>query len=71
MYASEDLISFVPDRPGHDRKYAVNTDRAFDFLNWEAKKSFLDGIHDVIYDVASRLDMLKKLKKIRNKRLAG
>jgi len=71
MYASHDLISFVPDRPGHDRRYSVCWDKVYDVLNWQPIKKFEDGLHDVIYDVASRLGMLKKLKNIRNKRLAG
>ena len=35
-----DLITFVPDRLGHDKRYAINYDKLKHELNWEAKFDF-------------------------------
>ena len=35
-----ELIEFVEDRPGHDKKYAINSNKIFLELNWKAKKHF-------------------------------
>lgn len=40
----EDLITFVTDRPGHDRRYAVNTGKISRELGWEPRESFASGI---------------------------
>jgi len=34
------LITFVPDRPGHDRRYALNVTRAHSMLDWSTQFSF-------------------------------
>ena len=44
----EELISFVPDRPGHDLRYAVDCSKIRTELGWSAKKSFKDGIKDTL-----------------------
>ena len=35
------LITFVPDRPGHDRRYAMDITKIKRELGWTPKKSFL------------------------------
>lgn len=45
---SEDLIKFVADRPGHDRRYAINAEKIKNELGWEPKVSFEDGIKQTI-----------------------
>ncbi|HEX8949062.1 MAG TPA: dTDP-glucose 4,6-dehydratase, partial [Dissulfurispiraceae bacterium] len=35
-----DLISFVSDRPGHDRRYAINCDKAKAELGWRQEHTF-------------------------------
>jgi dTDP-glucose 4,6-dehydratase len=37
---SEDLIEFVKDRPGHDKRYAINSNKIRNELGWEARHSF-------------------------------
>jgi dTDP-glucose 4,6-dehydratase len=37
---SEDLITFVPDRPGHDRRYAMDASKASRELGWVPKADF-------------------------------
>ena len=39
-----DLIEFVPDRPGHDRRYAICADKLAGELGYRAETSFADGI---------------------------
>ncbi len=39
-----DLRTFVTDRPGHDRRYAMNCDRIGAELGWRPKHSFADGL---------------------------
>jgi dTDP-glucose 4,6-dehydratase len=40
----ESLIRFVPDRPGHDRRYAMNTDKARRELGWSPTVTFAEGL---------------------------
>jgi dTDP-glucose 4,6-dehydratase len=42
------LISFVGDRPGHDRRYAINCDKIKKELGWKQKHSFEDGLRSTI-----------------------
>lgn len=35
-----DLMAFVPDRPGHDRRYAINCDKLKRELGWSPKHDF-------------------------------
>jgi dTDP-glucose 4,6-dehydratase len=37
---SEDLITFVRDRPGHDRRYAMDPAKAREELGWEPRADF-------------------------------
>ncbi|TFH66737.1 MAG: dTDP-glucose 4,6-dehydratase [Gemmatimonadales bacterium] len=37
---AESLITFVPDRPGHDRRYAMDCSKARRELDWEARADF-------------------------------
>jgi dTDP-glucose 4,6-dehydratase len=39
-----DLISHVKDRPGHDRRYAVETKKISDSLGWKSKESLKTGL---------------------------
>jgi dTDP-glucose 4,6-dehydratase len=39
-----DLITFVTDRPGHDRRYAINPSKAEHELDWKASESFETGL---------------------------
>jgi dTDP-glucose 4,6-dehydratase len=41
-------IKFVEDRPGHDRRYAVDTSRIADELGWTPSESFATGIRKTV-----------------------
>jgi dTDP-glucose 4,6-dehydratase len=41
-------ISFIKDRPGHDRRYAINSKKITNTLNWRPKESFLSGIQKTV-----------------------
>lgn len=45
---TEDLIEYVKDRPGHDRRYAINSTKIKNELGWEADHSFENAIQDTI-----------------------
>jgi dTDP-glucose 4,6-dehydratase len=40
----KDLITFVSDRPGHDRRYAIDATKIETNLGWKAKENFDSGI---------------------------
>jgi dTDP-glucose 4,6-dehydratase len=42
------LISFVPDRPGHDRRYAINAHKIAHELGWRPKETFKTGIRKTV-----------------------
>lgn len=45
---SEDLIEFVTDRPGHDRRYAIDPTKIHNELGWLPATKFSDGIKKTI-----------------------
>jgi len=42
------LITFVKDRPGHDRRYAINCDKIKNELGWKQSVSFEEGLHKTV-----------------------
>lgn len=44
----ESLIRFVEDRPGHDRRYAIDATRIRNELGWKPRYSFREGIKETI-----------------------
>jgi dTDP-glucose 4,6-dehydratase len=43
-----DLISFVPDRPGHDARYAIDASKLETELGWRADHGFDEGIERTV-----------------------
>jgi dTDP-glucose 4,6-dehydratase len=44
----ESLITFVEDRLGHDRRYAIDADRIRNELGWTPKHDYESGIRETI-----------------------
>jgi dTDP-glucose 4,6-dehydratase len=45
---SEGLIRHVPDRPGHDRRYAINSEKISSLLSWRPSYDFEEGLEHTI-----------------------
>ncbi|TRX57185.1 dTDP-glucose 4,6-dehydratase [Thalassomonas sp. M1454] len=45
---TESLITYVKDRPGHDRRYAIDATKTRDELGYEPKESFETGISKTV-----------------------
>ena len=43
-----ELITFVEDRPGHDRRYAIDPTKVEQELGWRATRSFESGLAETI-----------------------
>lgn len=48
MGKSEDLITYVTDRPGHDLRYAIDSTKVEKELNWSRTYSFEKGISETV-----------------------
>jgi len=48
MDKSEDLIEFVEDRPGHDFRYSMSSEKISNELNWKTKLNFNKGLEQTI-----------------------
>ena len=44
----KDQITFVTDRPGHDRRYAIDATKMSSELNWKPQETFASGIKKTI-----------------------
>ncbi len=44
----KDLITFVKDRPGHDKRYAIDSSKLQKELGWQPEHSFETGIRDTV-----------------------
>ncbi|MEQ9262352.1 MAG: dTDP-glucose 4,6-dehydratase [Owenweeksia sp.] len=45
---SEKLITYVKDRPGHDRRYAIDANKIKNELGWEPSVTFEEGLSETI-----------------------
>jgi dTDP-glucose 4,6-dehydratase len=57
--APESLIRFVPDRPGHDFRYGVASDRVM-ALGWRPEIPFDEGLKDTVAWYRDNLDWLRR-----------
>ena len=43
-----DLIKYVDDRPGHDKRYAIDSSKIDNELEWRPRESFDTGIEKTV-----------------------
>ncbi len=58
---SDDLITYVTDRKGHDRRYAIAPDKIKKELSWEPDTMFKDGIKKTIEWYLSNEEWLRSV----------
>ena len=58
----ESLIKFVKDRPGHDRRYAIDSTKIQKELNWKPSLGFDEGIRLTIEWYLNNYEWIKKVK---------
>lgn len=58
---SNSKIIFVQDRPGHDKRYALNSQKIRKQIKWEPKFNFIDGIKDTIKWYLTNKSWLNKI----------
>jgi len=59
---SEDMVEYVKDRPGHDRRYAMDFSKAKRELGWEPRTSFEDGMRNTVEWYKNNRDWWKQVK---------
>ncbi len=58
----EELISYVEDRSGHDRRYAINAKKIESELKWKPKENFDSGIKKTVEWYLNNQDWCKRVK---------
>ena len=58
----ESLILYVKDRPGHDRRYAIDAEKIKRDLGWEPEYTFETGIKETIDWYSSKKDWWHRIK---------
>ena len=70
----ESLIQFIKDRPGHDYRYSVSTEKIEKEIGWNAKTGFEEGLERTVKWYLNNKDwMIDKLKQLKRywKRVYG
>ena len=58
-HINEDLITYVEDRKGHDRRYAIAPDKIKAEIGWEPETMFREGIRKTIHWYFEHLDWME------------
>lgn len=58
---SEELITFVKDRPGHDLRYAIDATKINSELGWKPSVTFEEGLSKTIDWYLENQDWLEKV----------
>jgi len=56
------LIDFVPDRPGNDRRYSIDSSKIRRDLGWSPSNSFEDAMPKTIQWYQNNLDWVERIK---------
>jgi dTDP-glucose 4,6-dehydratase len=62
MGKPEEMIRFVKDRPGHDRRYAIDSSKIREQLGWCNQISFEDGLAETVRWYAKEIRWWQKVK---------
>ena len=62
LAVANDMIEFVKDRPGHDRRYAIDSTKIKKELNWKAKYNFNEALELTVEWYQNNKDWWQKLK---------
>lgn len=57
-----DLITYVPDRPGHDMRYAIDASKIDGELGWKPQETFESGIRKTVEWYLSNEDWWRRVK---------
>ncbi|MEI7831698.1 MAG: dTDP-glucose 4,6-dehydratase [bacterium] len=58
----EGLINFVTDRPGHDRRYAIDASKLSNELGWTPKWTFEDGMRNTVRWYLKNMDWVDQVR---------
>jgi len=58
-----DLIQFVADRPGHDRRYAIDASKIKNELGWTPKENFDTGIRKTVHWYLDNMSWVETITK--------
>ena len=67
----ESLITYVTDRPGHDRRYAIDATKIKDELGWEPSMTFEQGIEQCVQWYLDNEEWWRKLQQKHEKTTVG
>lgn len=57
-----ELITFVSDRPGHDKRYAIDASKINNELNWSPQETFESGLTKTIHWFLENMEWWKKIR---------
>lgn len=52
-----ELIEYVKDRPGHDRRYAIENKKIIESTGWKPKTNFQEGLMLTINNYSKKFQM--------------
>jgi dTDP-glucose 4,6-dehydratase len=56
------LIRYVPDRPGHDRRYAIDCSKTEREIGWRPRIPFEQGLADTVQWYRDHPDWIKSIR---------
>ena len=62
-FDSKSKIKFVKDRPGHDKRYALNSNKIINNLKWKRKTNINEGLYKTVKWYIKNQQYFKTLKK--------
>ena len=63
LFRNENKIQFVADRPGHDKRYAVNSNKIKREIKWKNKTSISSGLLQTFIWYSKNLNFFKKISR--------